>query len=230
MALMEVVLQQNYFNQITINRWNYIASGTPSAVSYSFALASAFGGIENGGVYPPGTIITALAALQSDSVLYAQIGAKDVYDAVDFFENPFIPALSGDLGDESLSPVNSFGFRTNRTRTDIRRATKRFVGVTVNSNDDGGQIAPTILSGPMTTLANLMSQTLQYDDNGNILEFQPCVVSREKYTPDPLKPDNVAYKYYDTEAEQLQHVMTSIVWEPYTTVRTQNSRQYGRGQ
>lgn len=45
MPIMEVVLTQNYYGQEIINRFNYRASGTPAAVTYSFALVSALGAI-----------------------------------------------------------------------------------------------------------------------------------------------------------------------------------------
>jgi hypothetical protein len=71
-----------------------------------------------------------------------------------------------------------------------------------------------------------MSATLTYDDEGNTLSFQPCVVGREWREGNTGK---FAYRYYETESEQLENVATSVTWQPYSTVRTQVYRQYGRG-
>jgi hypothetical protein len=43
MPLYEVVLEQRYYNQQVVNRWNYVGSGTPASVTGSFALLSALG-------------------------------------------------------------------------------------------------------------------------------------------------------------------------------------------
>lgn len=230
MPIMEITLEGTFASQQIINRWNYLASGTPSAVSFSFALVSAFGAIEDGGSYPSGTVIDNIRLMVSSQYSFTQSLAKDVYDPVDFYQAPFIPSLAGAVAGESNSPVMAYGFRTNRTRLDIRRATKRFAGVVETEAFSGGVIDSTFVDGEMANLASIMSQTITYDDEGNTLTFQPIVVGKEKYTPNPLAPEKVAYRYYETEAEQLDHIMTSILWEPYPRLRSQVSRQYGRGQ
>jgi len=229
MPIMEVVLQQTYFGQNTINRWNYLASGTPSAVSYSFGLVSALGAIPDTGVYPVTGLMHLIALIQASGVAFIQLGAKDVYDPIDFYETAFIPAKAGLFNGENMTPAVALGFRTNRTRTDIRRATKRFVGVTESVSAAGGVIVDAPILAAMDAVAAKMSEVLTFDDEGNTLSFAPIVVSKEEYLPNPANTENVAYRYYETEAEQLTHIMTSITWEKYTTIRTQTSRQYGRG-
>lgn len=229
MPIMELVLEQTFANQQIINRWNYLASGTPASVSFSFGLVSAFGAIESAGVYPVGGVLNLLLACQTTTVVSVQIGVRDVYSNTDFYELPFLVPANGQAAGEALSPTSAMGFRTNRTRTDIRRGTKRFVGVSENVNGAAGVLAGAFVDGNMTNLANAMSDTLEYDDEGNTLTFQPIICGREKYSPSGNPAGPFAYKYYDTEAEQLDHIMTSIIWSPYPEVRTQTSRQYGRG-
>lgn len=228
MPLMELTLVQDYQGQEIVNRWNYLAAGTPAAVSFSFALTSAIGAIESGGVYPADTLMTDLAACQNGGVSFIETSVKDVYSVTDFFTSPFIVALDGTdaTAGQPQSPTMAYGYRTNRTRLDIRRGTKRFVGVGETRTESGGIISQGFLDSQITDLATTMGSVLQYDDSGNILSFTPVIVGKEKYTT-PSGRD--AYRYYGTEAEQLTHLMQSIVWQPYTQVRTQTSRQYGRG-
>lgn len=228
MPIMEVVLQQSYAGQECINRWNYLAQGTPAAVSFSFALVSAFGAIYDTVAYPTGTILNRMSALQVAGVQNEFIAAKDVYSITDFYETPFVPAYPGVAGGEGLTPVVAYGFRTNRVRSDIRRGTKRFVGVSETNQNTGG----TFTSGAITqleTLGTVLSDNLEYDDEGNTLTFIPIVVSKEQYVPDPLRPERVAYRYYGTETEQLEHIAQGVVWSHYDQARSQTSRQYGRG-
>lgn len=230
MPIMEVVLQQSYLNQVIINRWNYLASGVPAAVSFSFALTNAFGAIPSAGVYPADRVITRLAALQSANVGFTVITVKNVYSVTDFYSTPFTTVLNGArTGGENMPPFAAFGFRTNRVRADIQRATKRFCGMLEGDNDAGS-----IQSGIVATLealATAMSAVLTYDDEGNTLTFAPIVVGKQEYDPNPDDPtrNHRAYRYYPTETEQLQKVAQSIVWQHYATVRSQTSRQFGRG-
>lgn len=232
MPIMEVVLEQTYAQQQIINRWNYLASGTPAAVSFSFALIEAMGGIYDGLLvppnYPPDRMLRRICAIQSSSVVSQLISARDVYSVTDFYETPFVEPLNGTIGGDALGPASAWGFRTNRTRLDIRRGTKRFVGVTEALISNLGVPNGTGVTG-LQDVAAAMTEVLEYDDEGNTLTFQPIVVSKEKYLPDPLRPDREAYRYYETEAEQLDHIATSIVWDYYTSTRTQVSRQIGRG-
>lgn len=231
---MEVVLQQNYLSQQCINRWNYIASGTPASVTLSFALISAMGGIYDGAAvppaYPPGKIIRLLSAVQNTSVAFDLLSARDVYSVTDFYESPFVQALNGVANaGEVMSPFVAYGFRTNRIRTDVRRATKRFVGASEGNVGAGGTLFASFVSAAIQPLQVAMSQTLTYVDEGNTITFVPCVCGKQKYVPDPDKPERVAYRYWPTEAEQVQHTASGIVWDAYAQVRSQVSRQVGRG-
>jgi len=226
-VLYELTLSGTYFNQQVINRFNYVSTGTPASVMGSFALMSAFGLIPELTVYPataPFAIM--MYGLADDFVINsAVVRAAALYAPEDFYERPFITPYAGTNAGEPLSPAMAFGFRTNRVRLDIDRGTKRLCGVTETQVGAGG----VLVSGTMdqnAIIAEKWSEVLEYDDEGATLSFTPCIVSKEEYTTPAGKK---AYKYYPTLAEQMEHVATSIIWQPYSTVRTQNSRQYGRG-
>lgn len=228
MPIMEVVLEQEYLGQNIINRFNYLATGTPSAVMWSIALVNAIGAIESAGVYPPTGLMKTIANMQDNSVNFVQVTARDVYSNVDFYEAPFVVPLVGQNGATGGAPFTSLGFRTNRTRNDIRRGTKRFVGVPLAQLNEGGVVGGT-LAGLMANVATVMTDVLEYDDEGNTLSFAPIVCGKEKYLPEGNVAPNYAYRYYETEEEQEDWIMQSIIWDYYTTLRSQTSRQYGRG-
>jgi len=227
MPIYEVILESNYAGQEIINRWNYVMSGTPAAVVGSFALASALGAIPSAGVYPTGTMLAAIAGIMSTTAKFTLITVQNVYDPTDFYSTPFVPDYAGVQTGEGMSPATAVGYFSNRVTRDIRRATKRFAGITESWNGQGG----VIVSGALTAIALVatkMGLTLTYDDEGNTLSFAPAVCSKEKYqsNEDPVR---YAYRYWSTEAVQLTHTAQGISWDYYPQLRTQASRQYGHG-
>jgi len=226
--LMEIVVRGTYFEQEIINRFNYLTSSTPASVSLSFALTSAFGGILDEGLPDAGTIIYQWGLQVVDSFAFADIFVRDVYSDIDFYETPMV--FSGDLAEQGLSPAMAFGFKTNRTNLSVRRGQKRLCGVGEGASNSGGVLSTGALAA-CNTLAGLMSATLTYTDEGTPVSFNPVIVSKQKYDPETglADPDGTAYRYYPVPADQFTHLATGVTWTPYTTVRTQGSRQYGRG-
>jgi len=229
--VMEVVLQQTYAQQQCINRWNYVASGTPAAVTFSFALTSALGAIAVAGVYPATGMMKKIAAVQDAAVSFDILTVRNVFSTVDFYSLPFIEPLLGSLVGVGAGPFIATGFRSNRIRSDVRRATKRFVGITEEVMEQDGALNNAFLVGQVATLAAQMSAVLTYDDEGNTLTFTPAVCGKERYNPDTGLADasGRAYRYFATEAAQLAKTAQGIVWDAYPQVRSQASRQIGHG-
>lgn len=227
MPLYEVVLEQRYFNQQVINRWNYVGSGTPAAVSPSFALLDALGFIGLSTTLVAATVGAGIQGIQNGAVTFVQATARAIYIDEDFYGNPFLANTIGGVGGlgDPMSPVAAFGFRSNRVKQSIGRGYKRFVGMSEGDLDSGGILA----TGAVTRANNLktaMNATLTYDDEGNTLTFTPAIAQKLEYTTPSGKK---AYKYYPDEAAQAPHLAVGINWELYTQQRTQNTRQYGRG-
>lgn len=224
--LYEVVLRQEYYGQEVLNRWHYNGSGTPAAVSLSFALTKALGFIPLAGVFPSNTLFSALRGLQASTLAYLEVEVTALYDVVDFYTRPFVGATKG-LNTNGLpeSPLLAYGLQSNRVVSNIRRGNKRLAGV-----DEGGVGAGGVLEAAYVTLlqdvADEMSEVVTYDDEGNTLTFTPCVLSFEEYTAPSGRP---AYQKYGTLSEQLDHAALGVLWSPVTTIRSQVSRQYGRG-
>lgn len=227
MAILEVTLRQAYFGQEVINRFHYVSSGTPGAVSLSFALLSAMGFIYAS--TPPtsssGLLFGFLRSMQSDELDYIEVEAKNLYSVTDFYTRPWVTPTSGVVGNEPQSPVLAYGFNTNRVVSNIRRGQRRFCGVDDSTVGEGGALVGSWLTY-LATVAESMSDVLEYDDEGNTITFSPAVLSFEKYT---TPGGNPAYRPYPTEAEQLTHAALGILWSPKPQARSQVSRQYGRG-
>lgn len=225
MALMEVLVRSIYAGQQCINRWNYIVTGTPAAVTRSFALAHAFGLETSGGIFDPATVLYNIQTLLSSGVLFEEIQVRDVYSDTDFYTSPYPADVIGQTAGTPTSPVLAYGFKSNRVRTNVRSGTKRFPGVSESMMGGEGALESVALT-QMEIIADSMSEVLEYDDEGNILTFTPSICSRFMYTEPPAKR---AYKYYDTLEEQLEHTAIGVVWQGYDYVRSQVSRQVGHG-
>lgn len=237
MALYEVTLFQTYMQQEIINRWNYISTGTPAAVTGSYALANALGAIfESAGIgtaYDNNKMMCKIAALQGTAVAFDGLAVRNIYEPNDFYETPFIQPLNGAQTLDANTPFVSVGFRTSRVNGEIRRGQKRFTGVPESQVGPGG----TLIAAYVTTanaLAVEMADVQPYTDEGNTLSFAPAIVSKECYDPSGgngcnVKKGHKAYRYYEDLAEQLEHVAQGFSWELYPQVRSQTSRQIGRG-
>ena len=237
MPLMEVTLTQSFVNQVMVNRWNYVAGGTPAAVSFSFALTSALGAVYDAvhvpPEYPETGMMNLLASIQSTGVTFQGIEVRNVYSNTDFYATPFVPTLNGKAAATPLSPAMAIGFHSNRVRLDIRRATKRIGGVASTFSENGGNIPAAIYNDFVLPVAAKMSEVLEYDDEGNTITFTPCVVAKQKYAVPDSNPVRYAYRYIPEEdggeAAQLAQTAVGVIWSPYIQLRTQTSRQYGRG-
>lgn len=224
MAVYEVTLAQTFAGVVTINRWNYVSAGTPTIATGSFLLAGAFGWTSTT-TLGSGTVLGQLQQTQANAVLFNNLVVKNLYSVSDFYEVPFAPNTRGVLNKEALPPFAGYGFRTNRVRSDVSRGTKRFVGA-IEDRQEAGYINTTGLT-ELGVLAALMSDTLTVADGSTSITFTPAVCGKEKYL---TEKGTTAYRYYLTEAEQLAHTAENVIWQEYNTIRSQTSRQFGRGQ
>jgi len=221
----ELVVRGHYASQLIINRWYYIMSGTPASVTGSFALMSAAGFLPDAGAFPADTMAEAIAALVSNSLGFEEGLARDLYSVTDFYTAPFSPAVPGLQTGEASSPFLAFSFTGSRVRADIRRGQKRFAGVSESAIGVNGELVSTSIT-KAELVADRMTETLEYDDEGNTLTFVPAILGFEQYAP---SVGHVAYRPYETETEQLEHVASGFIWTPNLFVTTQNSRKVGHG-
>jgi len=167
----------------------------------------------------------ALQNLQSDSFKYKSFYVRDLYDPTNFVETAFNPLTVGLAADVPAAPFLSYGVQSGRIRTDIARGSKRFAGVVEAFMGDGGVITGTGVT-KLATVASIMSDTLSYTSGGASLSYAPAVLQFQKYTTPRGK---TAYKKQDTAALQLEHAALNPVYVSMESVRSQVSRQRGRG-
>lgn len=227
MPVMSLKIDRRYNGQQCISEYHYVASGVPAAVSLSFALAAAWGVIDTAGLYDAAKPFGTLRGIQNDQVQYRECVVKDLYSVTDFYTTPFLANTVGVSGGGagSMAPFIACEFRTNRIRADIRRGFKRYEGLDESASDPFGTISAAFLA-LMHTHALAISSTLTYTDEGNSLTFTPCVISLKKNTTDP---DQGTYIKWPTEAEQLAHLASGVVYNEQLVSTTQNSRKQGRG-
>jgi hypothetical protein len=229
MPLYEITLEQQYFGQQCINRWNYQSGAIPEGQSGAYLAIVAMGFIEDDDTpaFDATTIAGLLQPSQHSSVIYVQVIAKNLYSVTDFYTYAFPPGtIGGNAGGEGLSPTMAYGFASNRTRSDIRRAQKRFVGVAENVVISGGGFT-TAAADSLQALGDRMATINTATVDGDTSTFTPYVFGRQKYVVTESGKD--AYRYYPTEAEQLEHIAPITAFDFKDNVRTQTSRQYGRG-
>lgn len=228
MPLYEVTLQQIYFGQECINRWNYQAPTIPSGSSGSFLLASAMGAIadDDTPAFDQTTILGKLQQLQVVAVTFSQLVIKNLYSVTDFYTYAFPTGTVGAGGGEGMSPINALGYTSDRTVSNIRRSQKRFTGLAESVVDAGGVLSSAFATSAQA-LGTVMGNPNTVTIDGVSTVFNPVVLSREKYHP--TGKTTWAYRYWPDEATQLTHLAPITQFNVKNQVRSQTSRQYGRG-
>lgn len=225
--LYELTLYGRYFGQQTVYDFNYVTDVIPAGVLGSFALVEAFGVATDGVSAFSGVFLAILDTAVSQWTAERIIArAPSDYDVTDFYEFVFNPPEAGNVtGGDAAPPFEAYGFVSNRVRTDIKPGSKRIAGVDDNLVNNGGVLNATALAN-VTALADAMSAQLEYDTGSGVVTFDNCIVSKERY---PTTGGRFAYRYYETLAEQLEHIARGVSWTAKPNSTTQNSRKYGRG-
>jgi len=228
MAFYEIVVYGSYAGQLIVNRFHYQSDEAPGAGAAAERLAEVFGAAID--QVPPvaGTVIGDWASIVSVNYSFDEFIVRDLYSVTNFFAAPFVPPLLGTAGGEGGSPFEAYGLTTNRVRTDIRRGQKRFVGVTEGNVTNNGLLVAGAVTA-LEALAASMSGVLVSTEGESTINFTPVILGLERHEPDPPEHPNVWYTYYDTAALQSDHVASGLIWTPKLQLRSQVSRQYGRG-
>lgn len=224
-GIYEVTLRQRLAGQQVINRFAYVQTDD-LATPTSFELLSLMGFIPAGDppAYPEDTLFEAIRGIQSEGVSYLEVEARELYTDTDFYVAPFIAATTGLIELPSTSPVLAFGLFSDRLKLSVRRGFKRFAGVTEEGIAAEGVLESTML-GFVSAVGEKMGEPLSAGV-GVGGQYSPAVLSFEEYeTPSGKK----ARRPYATEAEQRTHAAWPVSWFAYDRVRSQTSRQVGRG-
>lgn len=229
MAIYEVVAFQNYRNQEVLNVYHYVTAANYGPNSSALQLLDAMGFIpeldDDTPVIPEASLLDVVMSIQSQYLTYRAAYARNLYDVNDFYEVVYPVPFSGKLATSetaTATPALSIGFRSNRPRQDIRRGFKRFAGVTEGVMGAGGEV--TGLSTELEAVAVMLGSEL----GPGMPDFQASpVVLKSRVEVD--EEGKKKYLRYETEGEQVMNMGHVHTWSPYEHVRTQTSRQYGRG-
>lgn len=223
MAIYTVTLRSTYFAQEIINRFSYVSVSTGAGDPSALELLELMGFIPDGDPpgYPADTLFDAIGSISNTGVSFREVEGRNLYSVSDFYLAPFVIPAAGQASGEGMSPFVSYGFFSDRVRTDIKRGTKRFTGVNEGAVDAGG-VLPSGTRANLAVVAEAMTAVLEGEGN----DYMPAVLSYEPYT---APSGRTAYRPYATASEQLDHAAYPVVWSYYETVRSQVSRQYGRG-
>lgn len=208
--------------QQCICRWDYFVA-TGMIGSTSAELLTLMGWVPTGTprVFPDGTIARAVQIMTSDDLEFLEVEVAELYTPTDFYVAAFSPAVHGAEAPGIASITDAFGLFSGRVRTDIKRGFKRIPGVPSDAYA-GGSLWSSAYLAFLTDLAAKMSVQLE----GATATYNPAVFQFEEYT---TPRGNKAYRKYADPAVQAEHVAYPLVWSGYDTVRTQVSRQIGRG-
>jgi hypothetical protein len=224
--LYEITLKGTYFAQVVINRWNYYVPAIDGDAATANQLANAFGMPVTAGDFREDSVLAAIQAFQTSNMIYSSLFIRDVFSETDFTER--FPDAVGAVVGEAQSPVLSLGFRTDIKRLNVGRGMKRLAGVAEGATGTGGSITGTyITAGEL--IATRMSETIADAGADVSAAFIPCVAGKLKYVVPGSDPVRYAYKYFPDIDTQFDHLGIGVTWEMYDQVRTQGSRQYGRG-
>jgi hypothetical protein len=227
LAIYVVTLRETYAAQECINRFSFVSTVEPSGITGSLAILQLLGatGIV-AGAFPDDTLLKVIQDIQHAEVQFNEIEARNLYDVSDFYTLPFVGDVHGGTASgNGMSPVLAYGFRSNRVRTDIRRGTKRLVGVNDNFVGAGGVLQAGAFT-PMQNIADALTAVLNPDNTDSKGTYTPSVLHYHMYTSPPARK---AYRPFDTEGAQLANVAIGVTWDWIDTVRSQVSRQYGHG-
>lgn len=225
-AIYEVLVRQSYFDQEVLNRFHYISDDVVPVPTASVLAESIGANSLSGGNFTDTTLMGKLQDMQNALLSYLEVQVLNLYSDTDFFTVAYNPAPVGvGTGGDAMSPAAAYGAVSNRVTRSIRRGHKRFAGLVEEAVGAGGVLT----SGGLTALSNLcavMTANSVVTIGLDTWTFQPAVLAFQEYT---TPRGHKAYKPWPTLGEQLDHAAKGVSWSPMATMRTQRSRQYGRG-
>lgn len=119
-------------------------------------------------------VLPEINAVQSNSMNNSSLEVFNLYDPTDIFSLGLTGA--GTIAEAIEQGAQSIGFRSQRSRRDVRRGGKRIGGVPLsyvtNSNIQAGAIAA------IEALALQLADTIVWSEDENSVPYRPCVVKR----------------------------------------------------
>lgn len=224
--LLEMKIDMTWLGQGCISTFQWAETTPEPLTGVSFALATAIGLVPIAGAYPTGTPFHKLRLMMRGAVAFNRWTIRTLYSVTDFYEAGALPATNGLSADATsdLAPINAQGIKSNRVRTDVRAGSKRFPGLSEGMVATGGLLEAaqkTIIQTFCTSISSPISATV----GGQPFSFSSAILPKQ--TPDDN--DGNPGEFWPTYSAQLAKSAIGLTWTPYDQIRSQVSRQYGRG-
>ena len=223
MAFYEITLRSVYKLQQCINRFPYWAdtSGFQAPSALELLVLAGFIPDPDTGLIDSDTLFASIIALVSGGVFFVSAEARELYSISDFYEAGYSPGFQGGEAVVGSAPFLAFGLTSSRVLTTVKRGSKRFVGVTEDDIDEGGALS----TDAITRLA-LVGERMSANFSGESSVYEPATFGFEPYT---TASGRTAYRKFTDPDDQLEHTAHPVVYSVMANVRSQTSRQYGRG-
>jgi len=230
--LMEVIIKGTASGEMYINRLNFVASqaGITDSTSYFLLQCLGYQGITTAPV--AGSVLDELLTVNSGTFQATELVARNIYNVTDFITLPVGPTnwVGLNSGGSYMPNFSVQKLRSNLRRQDIGRGFLTLDRPKEADVDDSGSLGATPL-GKLAALAAALEAVPSFTDDGENIAWSTCVVGKEKYrtNPDSTKDPTYAYRYYEEKDEQFEHIANAVSWAAMPKVRSQVSRQYGKG-
>jgi hypothetical protein len=201
-----VRLTQTGLSQPIVNVFFYIATPDTEAVATAFLMAEAFEPL----------VPDAINTLQITTVTNSELYVYNLLDPTDLE----VRGLSGggDTAGTVNTQIDAIGFRSNRTRRDIRRGFKRIGGIPDSAVVD--QALNTAFNTAAGTLAGLFGDQLLTTAPNPNSAYDPIVIKRI-FTG--ITGGKRQYRLPETEGE-LEYFIASQ-WQHSSNIRSQATRR-----
>lgn len=232
--IFEVTIRGTFQGQMIINRLNMVSTNDLPTTASAYGLVHALGADPADAAEPrANSFFARFLAAQTNGYQMVMITARNIYSVTDFITVPvagvdWAGGLVVAAGDGSLSFVAQ-KLRTNRIRSDIRAGTMALTPPTEEDIEGANSLTVTAKSR-LSGIALVLNAWPSYTSGADVTSFEPAVVKKQEYTPDPAKPEKKAYRYIPLdEAAQLAQTAHPVQWEAVGTVTSQTSRRIGKG-
>lgn len=230
----EVTILGTLQGQQIVNRLNFTSDVDDPSVTTAFSLLQSLGWDAVDTSTPAvDSVLENLLITQTTAYQMDEIVVRNLYNVTDFVTMPVtglswagqITLLAGDRNPTFIASK----IQTNRVRTDIRRGSLALTGGT-EEQIEGADVWNTGYVNLLTDLCTALNLPPSRTVGASTVLWRPSVYSKERYEVNPGgDPIRYAYRYYEDEAEQAQHVAIGVTWGPVEDVTSQITRKIGRG-
>jgi len=159
-------------------------------------------------------------AIQTNVLKHEVIDAVNMADPANFYETPI--NLLGLVATEAMAAHDAINYSLRLNSRALRPGSKRYCGIPDNASSNNTFADSGFLAAAETLRVQLFTPLL----SGVLVTFQPIVVKRVPYNPDPLDLGKFAYRLPETEGEFVFGDVTSALLN--LRVSHQVSRNNGR--